>query len=325
MATILNDDSIRKILGSIIIDGDDSSVRSNSYILRLGNIGEFLNSGKEFGDDPKKKGIKVQPGHAVAVTSKEEIDFRRETVHKIFPGNDLHGLLSPTTDLSREGLIAQTTQIDAGFHGTINWTISNTSNEERKFVFGERLFRLTLFLLAEGETPTEVYQGDYQDQIGYVRSKRAGAPVGMKDNEWIDSIVDGGPEILLDNLVKSGYPWNILGGKLKEIDQQFQIVTSEYSEIHSSMQKLSNDISSLRSENSKQSDVVRSIFRDESVSMQNRWLLVSGTGIITMIGAFLAAFTSEAIKPLMATYGPLVGMMIFISFGFLFFHFIRKN
>jgi len=166
MAEILNDREISKLLGIVIKDGDASCIRPNSYILRLGESGEFLNTGKEFTLGKKKKGIRVQPGHSVGLTALEEIDFSRETVHKIYPGHDLHAIISPTTDLSREGIVAATTQIDAGYHGTLNWTIANTSNEERRFLIKEKLFRLTILKLVEGETPDKVYEGAYQDKTG---------------------------------------------------------------------------------------------------------------------------------------------------------------
>ena len=42
MAEMLSDRELHKILGKIIIDGDASCIRPNSYILRLGEKGEFL-------------------------------------------------------------------------------------------------------------------------------------------------------------------------------------------------------------------------------------------------------------------------------------------
>src|SRR5882724_7630805 len=141
MATILNDAELKKLIGTVIINGDPTSVRPNSYVLRLGAEGEFLNASKEFTLGKAKKGIRVSPGHAVAVTALETIDFRSATIEKIYPGCGLHGFISPTTDLSREGIIAPTTQVDAGYNGTLNWTITNSSNEERRFLFGERLYR----------------------------------------------------------------------------------------------------------------------------------------------------------------------------------------
>ena len=48
MATILNDIEIKRLLGTVIVDGDSSCIRPNAYVLRLGSAGEFLNTGKEF-------------------------------------------------------------------------------------------------------------------------------------------------------------------------------------------------------------------------------------------------------------------------------------
>ena len=156
MAELLNDVEIRRILGTVIKDGVETSVRPNSYVLRLGSAGEFLTTGKEFslGDEPgKKKGIKVSPGESVALTAREGIDFTRKTVQEHFPDCDLHAFISPTTDLQREGVVAPTTQIDAGYEGTLNWTLSNSSSEERRFVYEERLFRLAILKLAWASGP----------------------------------------------------------------------------------------------------------------------------------------------------------------------------
>jgi len=246
MATVLNDQELRKLLGTVIVDGDVTCVRPNSYIMRLGASGEFLNSRKEFTLGKEKQGIRLQPGHSVALTAHEKLDFTRGTVHKIYPDSDLHGLPSPTTDLSREGIVAPTTQVDAGYCGTLNWTITNTSSEERRFIFKERIYRLTIFRLSQGETPQQLYDGVYQGRTGYIRSQRRGAPTGMRESEWADSVVEGGPEQLLENLIKSGYPWHALGHRLKEIDGQLKGVTDEYAEIRDSLDKLAVDVDSTR-------------------------------------------------------------------------------
>src|SRR5690349_13427172 len=103
MAAILNDTQLKQLIGTVIIDGDPTSIRPNSYVLRLGGEGEFLNAGKTFSLGKPKKGIRIPAGHSVAVTALETIDFRRSTIERIYPECALHAFLSPTTDLSREG------------------------------------------------------------------------------------------------------------------------------------------------------------------------------------------------------------------------------
>lgn len=291
MAQVLSDREIRNVLGSVIKDGDAGSVRPNSYILRLGPAGEYLTTGKEFrlGDGAKdKKGIIVPPGQSVALTAVETIDFRRETVEKHFPGRDLHALISPTTDLQREGVAAPTTQVDAGYQGTLNWTLINSSSEERRFIYRERLFRLTILKLADGERPDDLYKGAYQGRTGYVRSERSGAPAGMRPQDWEDSTTKEGPAALLERLIQSGFPWNLLGTRLKAIDDQFQTVTNEYADIRESVRGLQEDVRDIREELTQMPDKMRGIVKDE----QHRWLGGAAGLFVAVAGLFLTATKS---------------------------------
>ena len=317
MAQLLSDQEIRAVLGTIIKDGDPSSVRPNSYVLRLGAAGEYLTTGKEFrlGDGAsEKKGIVVPPGQSVALTAVETIDFRRETVGQHFPDCDLHALISPTTDLQREGVVAPTTQVDAGYEGTLNWTLTNSSSEERRFVYKERLFRVTILKLADGERPAALYEGAYQGKKGYVRSERSGAPVGMRPQDWEDSTTKEGPEALLERLIQSGFPWNVLGTRLKTIDDQFQTVTNEYADIRESMERLEDnlrqaverfegDARDIRKELAQVSDKVREIVRDE----QFRWLGGATSVLIGLSGVALAATKSPLVVQLLDEHGGWIG------------------
>ena len=313
MPYILSDAEIRKLLGTVIVNGEPDGVHPNSYILRLGEAGEFLNTGKEFSLGKAKKGIRIQPGHSVGVTAFETIDFRRLTVHKLYPGNDLFGIVSPTTDLSREGLVAPTTQVDAGYFGTLNWTITNTSSEERRFVHKERIFRLTIFRLEKGETPDAVYEGDYQSQLGYVRSRRKGPPVGMKDTEFEGPHVKGGPENLLDDLMKSGYPWHGLGQRLKVIDQQFETVTNEYADIRDSIEKLGSDVIQIKSRQSEFSEAVRKVVREEAGDLQNRWLIGASSLLLGLVGVGLTVYSNKTAAAMLEEHGMLVGFVLAIA------------
>lgn len=314
MATILNDEEIKRLIGKVILEGDPDCIRPNSYILRLGSIGEFLNTRKEFKLGDKKKGVRLPPGHSVALTAHETLDFRRETVHELFPGHDLHGMLSPTTDLSREGIVAPSTQVDAGYHGTLNWTITNSSSDERSFVHKERVYRLLIFKLEKGETPEKVYKGDYQSQIGYVPSKRRGAPVGMKETEWEVAHVKGGPEEILENLIKSGYPWHILGQRLKQIDQQFKTVSDEYSAISDSIFRLTRDINQIRERQSDSHEIVKKVLREETTSLQNRWLIGAGSIALGGLGIVLSIVSTETAFQFFKDYGIVISpIMVLIA------------
>lgn len=317
MATILSDNEIIKLLGKVIVDGDVSFVKPNSYILRLGSCGEFLNANKEFELGDKKKGIIIPPGHSVALTAFETIDFRRETISKIFPENDLHAIISPTTDLSREGLVAPSTHVDSGYYGTLNWTITNTSNTERRFLYKEKIFRMVIFKLEKDERPNKQYEGDYQGEKGYIRSQRKGAPVGMKESEWVDALSEGGPEELLNNLVKSGYPWHVLGQKLKEIDSQLKMVSEEYGDIHDSLNGLSHKINSLDDKynnfSQQLSNTITETLTKETTSLQNRWLVGGSSIIAVLVGLVLAVTSNNNTLNYIKENGTWIGLLIIIS------------
>jgi len=328
MAIILSDKELIRLLGNVIIDGDSSFIRPNSYVLRLGKTGEFLNANKEFELGVKKKGIKISPGHSVAVTAYETIDFRRETISKIYPDNDLYAIISPTTDLSREGLVAPSTHVDSGYYGTLNWTITNTSSEERRFLFKEKLFRIVILKLEKDERPDKLYEGDYQGETGYIRSQRKGAPVGMKETEWEDALVEGGPEALLDNLIKSGYPWHILGQKLKQIDQQLKTVSEEYSEIDNSLKGLTGKINGLNEKynnfSQQLSNTITEILTRETTSLQNKWLISGGSLIAVLVGLILTVISNDNATKFVKDNGTWIGLIIIIT-GSIVFYLVSKG
>jgi deoxycytidine triphosphate deaminase len=319
MARVLNDADLRKLIGKVIRGGDGESIRPNSYILRLGSEGEFLNTAKEFKLGSVKKGLIIPPGYSAGLTALETIDFSPATVQAVFPGCAMHAFISPTTDMSREGVVAPTTQVDAGFVGTINWTVTNTSNSERRFVFKERLFRLTILLLEEGEVPEAYYEGDYQGQEGYVRSARRGAPVGMRDCEWEDPAVEGGPESLLDDLLKAGYPWHALGQRLKSVDDQFKMISNEYSTIADSLGSLSDEVDSLGKQYEtvvqQLPKTVANALGEQAVALQNRWLIASASMIAVLLGLGVSAVGNEMVFGFLKSNAPWIGLGLVVVGG----------
>lgn len=293
MATILCDNEIKNLIGPVIKNGDPSCIRPNSYILRLGEKGEFLNNKRKFELDRENfRGIKVQPGHTVSLSAYEDIDFRRDAIHQVFPKCDLHAFISPTTDLSREGLMATTTQVDAGYHGTLNWTLTNTSNEEQSFVFEEELFRITFFKLSENEeVPEELYNGHYQGKYGHVSSERKGPPRGIRDSQWIDSKSKDGPEEKLEDIINAGWPFNMLGKRLKVIDNQFQEIRDEYDAINKSINEAKKDITKDLKRDIY--EIVKEVFKEYAATMRLQWLCGAAGLMAVIIGLLLPFYINE--------------------------------
>lgn len=213
--------------------------------------------------------------------------------------------------------------------GTLNWTLTNNSSEERRFTFKELIFRLTIFKLDKGETPDKIYEGAYQGQTGYVRSQRKGAPVGMKEHEWEDSLIEGGPEELLENLMKSGYPWHALGQKLKIIDEQFQSVTAEYSAIKDSLDTLTKEVTNIQKQSQdvllKIPETVRNTMLSLADTMQNRWLVGAGAIAGAFGGIILTILTNQKVCDILQKHGSWIGLVVIIASFFILFVMSKKK
>ena len=131
----------------------------------------------------------------------------------------------------------------------------------------------------------------------------------MKKSEWEDPFVKGGPQDLLDQLISSGYPWGMLGKRLKEIDEQFKDVTNEYSQLYDAIGNLDNSIAQIRERQSDTPKMVRNILREEIGALQNRWLIGAGSLIIGAVGFSLTAVTCSFVWDFLQEYGPVVGVL----------------
>lgn len=309
MAFMLRDADIKKLLGTVILDGTEKNIRPNSYIIRVGGEGEFINTGKSF-SIKNCSGIKIPAGHSVGIISYEKLDFTQETVDKIFPGCALHAFISPTTDLSREGVIAPSTQVDAGFKGVLNWTIANTSSQERCYVFEENLFRLTIFKLEPGEVPQNLYAGDYQFQEGYVRSQRKGAPVGMRPSDWVGPYLQDGPEELLKSLMESGYPWQVIGTELKSIDDQFGRVAKEYKDVKGSLEEVRKDLVSVKDSIGL---TVKKVIEDQMQGLETVWVSKLFSFFLVITGVFMTVLSSEKATNIIKEYSFIIGSVILMA------------
>ena len=244
MAKILADKEIRKLIGSILINADESKVNPNGVELRLGKHVLFHSTGeeKELGPDLF---LKVSPGETVSIASMEQIDFKTSKVQEIFPGCMLMGLITPTTTMMREGISQVATKIDAGFRGNLNWGLRNGSTKDLIVQYGESIFKLTLFLL-EGDEAPEMPYGErtadhYQDAQGIVRSARR-LPADIPKSKVISSSLEKlDPKL---QLREAGYPFNHIGTELTELHGKFELVSTDVRFLKDQFERRTNELSS---------------------------------------------------------------------------------
>jgi len=227
MAKILADRDILKLLGNVLINADKKHINPNGIELRLGKFVRFHSTDeeKELGDGLF---LKLNPGETVIISSLEQIDFRSNTVQKIFPDHTLMGFITPTTTIMREGISQVATKIDAGFRGNLNWGLRNGSTKELILQYGEPIFKLTIFLLDRDESPDIAYgereTDKYQDTKGIIRSARR-IPVDIPKNKIVSSSFDK-----LDpkkQLREAGYPFDHIGTELTELHGKFEVVSKD--------------------------------------------------------------------------------------------------
>ena len=227
MAKILADKDIQRLLGTVILDADPSRVNPNGIEIRLGKHLLFQSTDEERELSPGMF-LKVLPGESVTISSLERFDFTRDAIHKIFPGCDLMALITPTTTMMREGIMQSATKIDSGWSGVLNWGLRNSSIRDFILGHGEPIFKLTIFLLEEGEIPAIPYgereDDRYQNAEGIVRSTRK-IPASIPKKQIIGSSVER-----LDpqkQLREAGYPYNYISTELAELRGKWEVVSSD--------------------------------------------------------------------------------------------------
>ena len=243
MAKILADRQIRKLLGSVVIDADDSLVNPNGIELRLGRNVIFQSTGEEAELGPGLF-LKVNPGESVSISSLEKIDFTAKTVQEHFPDSMLMGFINPTTTMMREGISQVATKIDAGFRGILNWGLRNNSTKELVLQYGEPMFKLTMFLLEQDESPETAYgdreRDSYQDTEGIMRSRRR-IPADIPKKEVVSSSFDK-----LDpkkQLREAGYPFDHIGTELTSLHGKFEVVSKDVMVLRDEIEKRTEALS----------------------------------------------------------------------------------
>jgi deoxycytidine triphosphate deaminase len=227
MAKILADKDIQKLLGTVILAADAARINPNGIEIRLGKHVLFQSTDEEKELSPGMF-LRVLPGESVTISSLENFDFTRDAIHKIFPGCDLMALITPTTTMMREGIMQSATKIDSGWSGNLNWGLRNSSVRDFTLGYGEPIFKLTIFLLEEGEIP-EILYGErdddrYQNTNGIVRSTRK-IPASIPKKQLVGSSVER-----LDpakQLREAGYPFDHISTELTDLHGKFEIVSKD--------------------------------------------------------------------------------------------------
>jgi hypothetical protein len=139
----------------------------------------------------------------------------------------------------------------------------------------------------------------------------------MREEEWEDPKMDDSPEALLETLIKSGYPWNALGQRLKIIDQQFKSVSDEYSAIQDSTDRITRDLSTVtesqRSAAGALKESIRTVIREEAGALQNAWLVRSGAVAAVLIGLAISVLGNQVTLGFLSRYSAWIGPVVLLA------------
>jgi len=146
--------------------------------------------------------------------------------------------------MMREGISQVATKIDAGFRGILNWGLRNNSTKELVLQYGEPMFKLTIFLLEQDESPETAYgdreRDSYQDTEGIMRSRRR-IPADIPKKEVVSSSFDR-----LDpkkQLREAGYPFDHIGTELTNLHGKFEVVSKDVIFLRDEIQKRTEALS----------------------------------------------------------------------------------
>ena len=145
----------------------------------------------------------------------------------------------------------------------------------------------------------------------------------MRAVDWEDSTTEEGPEALLDRLIQSGFPWNVLGTRFKVIDDQFKTVTNEYADIRDSIGRLEGLIERLERDveanaetitraNDGLTEKIREVLREELPAIQDRLLINGSRWVAVLAGIAIAIYSSPPAREVFADYGLYIGLTLVV-------------
>lgn len=320
MAKILPDNEVKKLVGSVIVDAEAKLINPNGIELRLGNQVLF-HSTSEMKDLKPETFLKVMPGESITIASLEKIDFRRETVEKLYPESSLMALITPTTTMMREGITQAATKVDAGFYGNLNWGLRNSSIKPFILRYGEPIFKLTFFILDKEESPSVLYgerdHDYYNATVGIKRSSRM-IPADIP----IENIISSSMSRLdpKKQLKEAGYPFDHIGTELMELHGKFEIVSADVrmmkDEFHNRVEDLSKKIESISGTITGKIDTIEKSLVDKvELIIQKKIFLIAGliAGSIPIVwGAFDCLKNSGINSGIISSITVLFGIIVMI-------------
>lgn len=233
MARILPDTELKKLIGTVIKNGDEQCVHVNSYEMRVGEEVRFVATGEKK-QLSEGKVLEIAPSETAMICSYEELDFTRVTVNEVFgEGRQLVGLITPRTTMFREGIALITSKVDPGYAGTLNWPVRNDSGKPCKLLYKEHVYKLTLFLLEEDENPSSVYGDDeerdtFHKKIGIVKGSRI-IPADIDEGDIVRSSftkIDKKKRLEI-----AGPPFSEIGSELVSLDGKIVALSEEVKSI----------------------------------------------------------------------------------------------
>ncbi len=313
MAKILSDRSVKRAIGKLILGAEEKYLNPNGIELRLGRHVKFVSTSEE---RQLKEGmfLRVIPGETVIISSLETLNFTREVVEELFPGSAVMGLITPTTTMMREGISQVSTKIDAGFRGTLNWSLRNSSMQDLTLEFGEPIYKLTLFQLDEDEGPESLYgqreRDRYQDSEAIARSRRT-IPADIPKTKIVKSSVDKrDPK---QHLREAGYPFNHIGTELTELHGKWEVVSQDVMLLKDEIKRLDTRLTEkIEQETKSLLERINSI--SEIILQKAETLVEKGVLRAVVLIVTILSFLGAIYKALLSSQPDSVQAVVFLVF-----------
>jgi len=131
-----------------------------------------------------------------------------------------------------------------------------------------------------------------------------------------DPVTETSPEAVLDNLMKSGYPWHALAQRLKILDQELKIVSDEYAHIDDSITKLTREMDVLTVQHKQStttlSEAIRKVLLEEANSLQNRWLISLALMLFLVLGLGVTVAGNDRAFNFLKQSGGWIGLLMIL-------------